>query len=50
VARASFNWMLRGDVGSAVKGMCVGTRYACGMCMKPDVWIDMKWKHLELLQ
>jgi hypothetical protein len=48
VALAWFNLMLRGDVGPTGKGMFVGDD--CGMCQKPEVWIDMKWKQLELLK
>jgi hypothetical protein len=48
IAVAWFNWMLRGDEGPMGKGMFVGDD--CGMCKKPDVWIDLKWKHLELLK
>jgi hypothetical protein len=47
VAVAWFNWMLRGDKGPTGKGMFAGDD--CGMCKKPEVWIDMKWKKLELL-
>lgn len=48
IAVAWFNWMLRGDEGPMGKGMFVGDD--CGMCMKPEVWIDMKWKNLALLK
>ena len=48
IAVAWFNWMLRGDEGLTGKGMFVGDD--CGMCMKPEVWIDMKWKNLALLK
>lgn len=48
IAVAWFNWMLRGDEGSTGKGMFVGDD--CGMCMKPDIWTDLKWKNEQLLK
>jgi len=48
VAVAWFNWMLRGDEGPTGKAMFVGDD--CGMCKKkPEVFLDLTWKHLDLL-
>lgn len=45
IAVAWLNWMLRADQGATGKGMFIGD--GCGMCKKPEVWTDMKWKNVD---